>query len=87
MGPIEKIIHEKISKALSPIALKVTNDSHKHQGHAGKPEGNETHFKVEIISAAFEGCSSLERHRMVYKILEKEMDNPIHALTLKLRVE
>ena len=30
----------------------------------------------------FEGLTSIKRHRLVYQILDAEMGNPIHALSL-----
>jgi BolA protein len=36
-------------------------------GKAGSGSG-ETHFKVELVSAAFEGKSLVQRQRMVYQV-------------------
>ena len=50
-----EIIEGKLTAALSPARLSVIDESHHHVGHVGhRPEG-ETHFRVEIVSAAFEG--------------------------------
>lgn len=64
------------------------NDSHKHAGHAGNPSGApnaETHFRVEVVSAAFEGQNMVKRHRMVYGLLGDEMDAGLHALSLNTK--
>jgi stress-induced morphogen len=42
----------------------------------------ETHFNLEVVSAEFEGLTSLKRHRLIYQILEEELRSPVHALSL-----
>ena len=46
--------------------------------------GTEDHWEATIVSAAFDGKSLIQRHRMVFAALEEEMKGPIHALTLKV---
>ncbi len=76
-------IHSKLTSALSPVRLTVVDESHQHVGHAGhRPEG-ETHFRVEIVSTAFDGKSRVERQRMVYAVLAGELSAGLHALALK----
>ncbi|MDH3901601.1 MAG: BolA/IbaG family iron-sulfur metabolism protein [Xanthomonadales bacterium] len=41
------------------------------------------HFEAVVHCAAFEGKSTLARHRMVYATLGKLMGNEIHALGLR----
>lgn len=80
---IVNFIEEKLTAALQPKHLEVIDESHLHAGHGGaRPEG-ETHFRVVVVSSLFEGESRVARHRMVTKILAAEMNNPIHALSLK----
>jgi len=44
--------------------------------------GTHDHWRARIVSEAFAGHSSVARHRMVYKALQREMHGPIHALAL-----
>ncbi|HJT07435.1 MAG TPA: BolA family protein [Stellaceae bacterium] len=75
-------IRAKLTAALQPTRLVIRDDSQRHAGHAGaRPEG-ETHFHVEIVSAAFAGDSRVVRQRRVYALLAEEMAGPIHALAL-----
>ena len=77
-------IEQKLTAAFRPQRLAVTDESHKHKGHAGaRPEG-ETHFHVEIVSAAFAGKSRVERQRLVYAVLGDEMATHVHALATKI---
>lgn len=78
-------IRAKLTKALDPVLIAVEDDSHRHAGHAGARPGGETHFRVEIVSAAFAGKSRVERQRLVYAALRDEMASQIHALSLMTR--
>ena len=61
------------------------DESHQHVGHAGWREGGETHFRLDIVSAAFAGKSRVERHRIVNDILSEAFRNGLHALAIKAR--
>ncbi|MEQ8817388.1 MAG: BolA family protein [Thalassobaculum sp.] len=74
----------KLTAAFAPVRLEVVDDSHRHAGHAGARPGGETHFNVEMVSAAFAGKSRVERHRMVHAVLAEELRDSVHALALKL---
>jgi BolA family transcriptional regulator, general stress-responsive regulator len=78
---IEKIICDN----LDPIYLDVADDSKKHQGHYQAPELGESHYNVTIISKFFTGMNRLEKERKVYKLLDEEFKNGLHALSLKLK--
>jgi len=81
-GPVAGRIEAKLTQALDPARLIIRDDSNRHKGHAGhNPEG-ESHFHVEIVSAAFAGQSRVARQRMVYGILADEMKQRVHALAL-----
>ena len=78
-------LRSKLQAAFAPARLAVTDDSARHKGHAGaRPEG-ETHFTVEIVSAAFVGMSRVERQRRIYGVLAEELAGPVHALSLSVR--
>ena len=49
--------------ALAPLELEVIDESENHRGHGGWREGGETHFRVIIRSAAFDGLGRVARHR------------------------
>lgn len=69
-------------QALEPLRLQVLDESAQHRGHGGWREGGETHFKVTVVSAAFAGMSRVARQRKVYKLLESEFADGVHALAL-----
>jgi stress-induced morphogen len=46
--------------------------------------GTEDHWQARIVSAAFEGKTLIQRHRLVNEVLAEELKGPIHALTMDL---
>ena len=77
------LITNKLREAFSPESLDVTDESHLHEGHAGHRPGGETHFRVYIVSPAFQGKSRIERHRMINAILAEELAGGVHALAIR----
>ena len=75
----------KLTDAFQPAHLDVVDESHLHAGHAGARAEGETHFRVEIVAAAFDGISRVERQRMVYRVLKDELGDRVHALALRAR--
>ena len=84
-APIADEMHRLLEEAFSPSGLVVTNDSARHHGHAGDDGSGESHFTVEIESAAFVGVSRLERQRMVNRALGDLPGQRVHALAIKAR--
>ena len=87
-GPMQQSIVKKLEEALTPSSLSIVNESHKHAGHAGNPNKDgdknaETHFRIELVSQAFEGISQVQRHRIVYRLLSDGLNAGLHALALK----
>jgi BolA protein len=85
MGAVAQTIQDKLSAAFAPTRLEVEDDSARHKGHAGAPEGGESHFNVVIEAAGFEGLSRVARQRAVLAALADELAGPVHALSIKAR--
>lgn len=77
-------IRERLSQALDPLHVEILDDSASHAGHAGAVTSGGGHFYAKIVSAAFDGKSPVQRHRMVYAALGDMMHNEIHALSMKV---
>jgi BolA family transcriptional regulator, general stress-responsive regulator len=77
-------IRARLERQFAPIELGISDDSHRHAGHAGARDGR-GHFSVRIVSPAFEGLRPLARHRAVYAALGELMDTDIHALAIDAR--
>lgn len=75
---IQASIEQKLLKAFDPVHLDVVNESHMHSSGLGA----ESHFKVVIVTPAFDGMRLLARHRAVNAIVAEELAEKIHALAL-----
>lgn len=84
-GPVAREIETRLNAAFSPKNLIVSNDSAKHSGHMGDDGTGESHFSVEIESAAFAGVARLERQRMVNRALGDLPGKRVHALAIKAK--
>jgi BolA protein len=77
-----ELITKKLTEAFAPQSLRVLDESHQHEGHAGYRPGGQTHFRVYIVSEAFQGKTRLERHRMINGTLSGELAGSVHALAI-----
>lgn len=85
MGSISRL-QAQLEEALSPVSLEIINESHLHSGHQEHFDGSgETHLRIRVVSARFEGMSRVERHRAINAIAAGEMDKGLHALAIEAR--
>lgn len=78
-------IEATLAAGLAPTHLIVTDESHLHAGHSGARPGGETHFRLNVVSAAFEGRSRVDRHRLVNGLLAGAFARGLHALAVTAR--
>lgn len=71
-------INDILVDALAPIRLDVIDESHRHN----VPAGAESHFKLVIVTDAFEGKSLVARHRSINRLLVEQLEGSVHALGL-----
>ena len=72
------LLRERLETALSPQHLEVHDES---ANHAVKP-GAESHFRVVVVSPAFEGKSRVARHKLVYEAVGNSLREGLHALAI-----
>ena len=77
---IERILRQRFD----PTHLDIVDDSAKHVGHRGATSGG-GHYRVTIVTRAFENKDRLDRHRMVHEALGDMIGGEIHALGLVTR--
>lgn len=76
---LEQLLVERL-QTLAPHHLEVINESH---GHGGYFPGKESHFKVVIVSDAFQGLRLVQRHQKVYAAVGDLMSpGKLHALAI-----
>ena len=71
-------IEQKLRDEFHPVHLEVKDESYMHN----VPAGDESHFKVIIVSEQFTDQRFLARHRAIYSILGAELSGGVHALAL-----
>ena len=59
---VQSEIESILADQFQPQWLEVVNESHMHS----VPPTSETHFKVVIVTAAFDGKRKVARHQQVY---------------------
>jgi len=77
-----EMIRERLTKTLQPAALEIIDESARHAGHAGAASGG-GHFIVNIVAAAFNDKTLIQRHRLVYDAVDDIMHREIHALSIQ----
>ena len=78
---VADLIERKLA-VLEPESLEVVDESAAHAGHEGA-KGGGGHYRLVIVSRAFQGKPAQLRHRMVYEALGPMMKHEIHALAIK----
>ena len=75
---VQTEIQSILADQFQPQVLEVVNESHMHS----VPPDSETHFKVVIVTEAFDGQRKVARHQQVYRALASQLEGPVHALAL-----
>ncbi len=75
---VQACIEAKVRNALAPEYFEIANESGQHN----VPPGSESHFRLVVVSAAFEGKRLIARHRALNSALADELAGPVHALAL-----
>jgi len=83
MAEVAEKIEAALTEAFAPDHLVIKDDSALHAGHAGAPDGGESHFTVEITAKVFAGKNRVARHRLVNQALGELLKTRIHALAIK----
>jgi BolA family transcriptional regulator, general stress-responsive regulator len=71
-------IETLLVQTFAPKHFSVENESHMHSSGAGA----ETHFRVVLVTDAFEGKSLVARHRLVNEVLKPVFAGGLHALSV-----
>lgn len=75
-------IELQLTRHLAPTRLEIEDESHRHAGHAGHRAEGETHFRILVVSPAFDGLGRVQRQRLVYEALRQELAERVHALAM-----
>lgn len=75
---VQSVIEQKLADEFEPFLMEVINESYQHN----VPAGSESHFKVVLVTSAFNDMRMVARHQLVYGVLDQEMKGQVHALAL-----
>lgn len=75
---VKDFLETAITDAIAPSYLEVVDESFMHN----VPDGAQSHFKVTVVSEAFEGQRLIGRHRQINALAAPALEGPIHALAL-----
>ena len=78
---IKSKIHDLIINELNVSKIDLVDESYKLIGHNKDTSGG--HFKLMIVSDDFQDMKLLDRHKLIYNILEKMIKVDIHALSIR----
>ncbi len=77
-----ELIRERLESKLSPLQIRIMDESLHHAGHVGANPGGESHFRLEVVSHQFAGLSRIARHRLIYEALGDAFNEGLHALRI-----
>lgn len=77
----EERIRTRLHETFAPLECQLHDESALHAGHAGAASGG-SHYRLRLVSQAFEGRNRVARHRLVYDCLHDMMKADIHALAI-----
>mgnify|MGYP002608572671 FL=1 len=66
-------LYARIQAAFHPEFVTVENESHMHSSGRGA----DSHFKLVIVSSAFEGMRKVQRHQQLYQLFADDLKNGI----------
>jgi len=79
-----QLIEQRLRRALAPATVLTVDESHLHRGHAGTRPYGQSHYRVRVVTTAFVGKNRVERQRMAFAAIGKEVGEEIHALSFSL---
>ena len=77
---VEQALRERLQREFSPQYMELENESHQHS----VPPDSETHFRLVLVSASFDGKRPVARHQQVYAQLPDLLQGELHALAMHL---
>lgn len=79
---LETEMKSALERAFAPTTLEITNESHRHAGHAGDDGTGESHWAIRISAPALGPMTRIARHRAIHAALGPAIIGRIHALAI-----
>ena len=71
----------KLTEELNIYHLDIVDDSQKHINHHKTSGGG--NYTIKIVSDVFNKMKLIDRHKLIYKILDNMIGKEIHAISIK----
>ena len=76
-------VKNKIEENLDGAKVEVIDQSEGHEEHGSTG----AHLGVSVTYSGFKGMNKVEQHQLIYKIVQEELKEKIHALVIKTQEE
>ena len=80
---IKNKVTDIIKQNLNVKNVELTDLTYQHRNHPKAHDGK--HFALKIVSDDFKNIPIIERHRMIYKLLNQFIKKEIHALSISAK--
>lgn len=77
---VEDTLRARLNAQFNPQFMELENESHQHS----VPVNSQTHFRLVLVSAAFDGVRAVARHQRVYAQVPDLLEGSLHALAMHL---
>ncbi|HEY9039914.1 MAG TPA: BolA family protein [Roseovarius sp.] len=77
-------IRKALERRFEAQSLEVIDESEAHRGHAGYPEGGQSHFRVRIKAPELAPLTRIARHRAIHAAIGPDLIARIHALAIEV---
>ncbi len=78
-----QLIEKKLKSSLEINSIKIIDNTHQHKKHKSFQQGK-FHLKIIIDSKYLSSLSRIQAQKEVFKALDKEIREKIHALEIKI---
>ena len=81
INQLSKLVKKKILENNLIDDLEIEDKSYLHKDHKGN-QLNKFHLKLKIKSNSLKNMNRIESNKIIYKLIDKEMNEHIHSLQI-----
>ena len=81
INQLRELVKKKILENHLIDDLEIEDKSYLHKNHKGN-QPNKFHLKLKIKSNSLKNMNKIESNKIIYKLIEKEMNEHIHSLQI-----
>lgn len=81
INQLSELVKKKILENNLIDDLEIEDKSYLHKNHKGN-QPNKFHLKLKIKSNSLKNMNRIESNKIIYKLIDKEMNEHIHSLQI-----